>query len=139
MTWDFTLTVMLPTTAEGWGQWDTAMVGAYRVGSPISVREHSPFKTPSLTTHQGFGHITGVPDTISPQNLRERITGPWLDGSTPPSVVERVGWLVRSDLMTPEGRAFFLHNRFISTDWQTLKAVSWSLAHERVAIDEDFI
>jgi hypothetical protein len=139
MSWNFTLSLILPTVADGWGQWDTAMVGNFRVGSPISLRVYTPLKPANMTSHQGFAHITGVPDTINIQTLRERVTGGWMDDSTPPEVVERVEWIVRSDLFSAGGSVALLNNRIISVPWEALKDVSWSLKLERSAIDADFI
>jgi hypothetical protein len=138
--WNFTLSVILPKSQDGWAlQWEAGFVGNFRIGSPISVRPYQPDKPINANSNQGFGHITGVPDTINLSTLRERITGPWVDNAEPPNLVERVGWIVRSDMMTPEGAAFFLQNRFIIANWETLKTVIWSLEHGRTALDTDFI
>jgi len=144
MTWNFTLSVVLPSVADGWGQWDTAYVGKLRVGTPISVRPYMPLKPVNISSHQGFAHVQGVPDTISAESIRERLTGPYMDDATPPSMIERVEWLFRSDVVSEAGADYFLNNRKIGDaytplTWEDLKAVSWSLKLGRSAIDADFV
>jgi hypothetical protein len=121
------------------GAVDAAYVGTYRVGSPISVREYSPGKIPDPAKNQGLAHVLYIPDTISLPVFRERLTGGWLDDATPPNTIEKTEWLVRSDLMSEQGKAALLADRRITVDWDTLKGVSWTLRHSRNAVDSDFI